>query len=79
MSPQESITRSTRTISNIESVLRAHDQLQQYATALQISMENAVIVLRGELPSASLKAELVPVVRQAGVLCKINDCVEISN
>lgn len=79
MTSKESANRNLQLISNIESVLRVHDQLCQYAAALQITIENAAIVLRGELPSVALKAQLVPVIRQAGVLCKVQDCVEVRN
>ena len=79
MTTQELNDRDGRLIANIESVLRVHRQLCEYAAALQVSVENATIVLRGELPNSDLKAELVPAVRQAGVLYRIDDYVRVSN
>ncbi|MFK8112432.1 MAG: hypothetical protein AB8B91_09525 [Rubripirellula sp.] len=77
MTTKESTSREMLTIAKIESVLRVHEQLRQYATALQISIENAAIVLRGELPSLALRAELIPAVRRAGVLGQVNVCVDV--
>jgi hypothetical protein len=77
MTTQECNVRDSRIVAKIESVLRVHQQLQQYAAVLQVSIENAVIVLRGELPSNSLKSQLVPAVRQAGVLARVDDCVQV--
>lgn len=79
MTTKECDSRDKRTIRNIESVLGVHDHLRQYATALQVTIENATIVLRGELPSGALKAELIPAVRQAGVLCQVCNCVRVAN
>ena len=78
MTTQECNVRDNRIVAKIESVLRVHQQLQQYTAALQVSIENAVIVLRGELPSSNLKSQLVPAVRQAGVLARVDDCVQVS-
>ena len=69
--------RETRIIQRIYSILNVHEQLRQYAAAVQISIENTVIVLRGELPSADLKQALVPAVRQAGVLGQVQNAVHV--
>jgi hypothetical protein len=66
-------------INNIQAMFRVHEQLRQYATALQVSIENATIVLRGTVPSVDLKAELVPAVRRAGVLGQVSNCVDVAN
>ncbi len=79
MTTQECSARDSRTIANIESVIRVHHQLRQYAAALQVTIENAVIVVRGELPSNQLKSRLIPAVRQAGVLARVEDFVEVSH
>jgi hypothetical protein len=58
-------------------MFHAHKRLCQYASSLQISIENAGIVLRGQLPSGDLKADLIPAIRQAGFLGRINDEVVV--
>jgi hypothetical protein len=78
MTTQECDTRDKRMIDNIQSVLSVHERLRQYAAALQVSIENATIVLRGELPTIDLKAELIPAVRRAGVLSQVCDCVKVA-
>ena len=78
MTIQECNTRDKRMIDNIQSVLRVHEQLRQYAAALQVSIENATIVLRGELPSVALKSQLVPAVRRAGVLDRVCNDVRVA-
>jgi hypothetical protein len=66
-------------IDRIESVFRVHEQLCAHAASLQVTIENARIVVRGELPSVDLKAELIPAVRRAGVLRQVWDCVDVAN
>ncbi len=77
MTTQECDTRDKRTIENIESMLRVHKQLGEHADSLEVSIEDAAIVVRGELPSDRLKSELIPAVRQAGVLDKVCNCVQV--
>ena len=77
ISDQQIGVRDSRVIEQIRSMFRVHDQLQEYATELQVSVENAVIVLRGDLPSSDLKQALVPAVRQAGVLGQVSNCVQV--
>ena len=79
MTTNECDSRDKRMIDNIRTVLGVHRQLRQYAAAVQVTIENATIVLRGELPSPALKAELVPAVRQAGVLSQVCNCVRVAN
>jgi len=79
MTTSECQARDQRMILRIEAVFLAHRRLRQYAAALKISIENAVIVIRGELPSAELKAELVPAIRTAGVLAQVNDRVVVDS
>ncbi len=73
---QQPNRQETRIITKIESMLGI--RLGQYAAAIQVSVENTVIVLRGELPSADLRQELVPAIRQAGVLSQVSNCVQVS-
>ena len=67
-----------RILERIRSIFYVHEQLQQYAAVVQVSIENTVIVLRGELPSADLKQALIPAVRQAGVLGKVQNAVHVA-
>ncbi|KAA5541364.1 hypothetical protein FYK55_17485 [Roseiconus nitratireducens] len=71
-------SRESRTIRRIDSVLEAHHELSPYRPSLQISIEGARIVLRGHLPTTSLRQALVPAIRQAGVLGEICNCVEVA-
>ena len=77
MTVQEKISRDNRMISNIQAVLRVHNQLRQYAAAVQVSIEKSAIVLRGHLPSLALKQALIPAIRQAGVLAKVSNEVRV--
>ena len=79
MTTQECNSRDRRLVDNIRFVMQGNPLLQQHATALEVSIENASVVLRGELPSPELKAQLVSVVRQAGVLYRVADCVRIAS
>ncbi len=79
MTKQEHEFQNRRIINNIQAMFGVHEQLRQYAAALQVSIENATIVLRGEVPSVDLKAELVPAVRRAGVLSQVSNCVEVAS
>ena len=45
---------------------------------LQVSINDAAVLLQGHLPSEELKASLEPAVRQAGVLDKIENQVHVS-
>lgn len=79
MTTQECASRDQRQVDNILFVLQANPLLQQHATGLQVSIENASVVLRGELPSPEVKALLIPAIRQAGVLDHISDYVRIAS
>lgn len=79
MTTKEHECQNNRVINNIQAIFNVHGQLRQYAAALQISIENATIVLRGEVPSVDVKAELVPAVRRAGVLSRVANCVNVAN
>ncbi len=78
MTTKECVSRDRRIIERIQSVFRVHGKLCHYAAALQVTIENATIIVSGELPSTALKAELVPAVRQAGVLSQVCDCVQVA-
>ncbi len=75
LTKQKPSQRESWTIDRIRSMFAV--RLGKYAAAIQISIENTVIVLRGELPSAAMKQELVPAIRQAGVLGQVSDCVQV--
>jgi len=77
MTSHECDCRDKRIIDSIRSMLGVHDQLRQYAAAVQVSIENATIVLQGKLPSNQLKEALEPAIRRAGVLSKISNEVQV--
>ncbi len=79
MTIQECDSRDRRMVDNIRFVFQCNPILHQYAAALQVSIENAAVVLRGELPRADLKDLLVPAVRQAGVLNRVSDFVRVAS
>jgi hypothetical protein len=78
MTTAECNSRDRRMVHNIQSVLGVHEQLRQYAAMVQVTIENGTIVLRGELPTPNLVAELVPAVRRAGVLGRVCNCVQVA-
>ncbi|EMI17147.1 hypothetical protein RMSM_05938 [Rhodopirellula maiorica SM1] len=67
-----------RTLERIRSMFRLNRRLGSYLTSLEISFENRSVVLRGELPSDELRGELVPTIRQAGILCQVCNEVQVS-
>ncbi len=77
MTTNESRSRDCRTIQCIQTMFCVHQQLRQYASAVQVSIEDAVLVLRGQLPSGELKQELIPAIRQAGFLGRVCDLVVV--
>ncbi|QDT10401.1 hypothetical protein K239x_23570 [Planctomycetes bacterium K23_9] len=76
MSDQEQ--RESRMVQRIRRMISVNDHLRSYASALQVTVENAAVVLRGHLPSEELKRQLLPTIRQAGVLARVNNCVQVS-
>ena len=78
MTTKESQSRDRRIVERIMAVLRVHRRLRQYAEMLSVTFENAAVILRGELPSPDLKDELIPAIRQAGVLCQVFNRVQVS-
>ena len=77
MSNQEKLDRNHRILTSIQAVLRVHEHLWRYADLLQVTIENTVVVLRGSLPNADLKHQLVPAIRRAGVLSQISNEVHV--
>ncbi|WP_442505644.1 hypothetical protein SH528x_004441 [Novipirellula sp. SH528] len=67
-----------RTLDRIQSMIRLHQRLGDYFASLEISFENRSVVLRGELPSDELRGELVPTIRQAGILCQVCNKVQVN-
>ena len=78
MTTQECNTRDRRIVENIRTMLQTSPTLREHAPLLEVSIEHSAIVVRGNLPSAAMKAELVTVIRQAGVLSQINNCVLVA-
>ncbi len=77
MTIQECDSRDKRFLSNIQTMLNVHDQLCNHAKRLRVTIENTAVVIRGELPTAALKSELVPAIRRAGVLSRVCDYVRV--
>jgi hypothetical protein len=77
MNPQTSL-RVSQTLARVQALLSVHEQLGRYASTLQVSVEDTAIVLRGELPSETLRGELVPTIRQAGCLWRVNNEVHVA-
>ncbi len=79
MTSKECDFRDKRIVNNIQSVLRVHDQLREHAAEMEVSIENSMIVVRGKLPSSLLKDQVIPAVRQAGVLRQVCDFVRVAS
>ena len=79
MTTIESKKRDRRWINSIESVFRVNELLAPYTAALQITIENGTIVLCGELPALAHKNQLIPAIRQAGVLSRVSDRVRVAS
>ncbi len=79
MTIEEQVSRDTRMINNIRAVLGVHHQLCLYAAAIQVSIENTAVVLRGQLPTVDLKQALIPAIRQAGVLAQVSNQVQVEH
>ncbi|MEO9591405.1 hypothetical protein [Rhodopirellula bahusiensis] len=67
----------SRTLQRIESMLSEHEALGSHAGGLEISVHESTIVLDGELPNAELRKQLVPLIRQAGVLWQVENNVAV--
>ena len=78
MTTKECNSRDRRMVQNIQSMFQVNRLLRQYAAALQVTIENSSIVVHGELPSSAHKAQLVPAIRQAGILYRVSDNVRIA-
>lgn len=65
-------------VEGICGVIRSNEQLCDYAESVEVSIEERAVVLRGEVPSQSLKKLLVAAVRQAGILWQIKNSVRVA-
>lgn len=75
MTTEERDCRNARMIRNIQTVLRVHHGLRPYASRIVVSIENGAIILQGQLPTSELRSQLIPAIRQAGVLCQVSNLV----
>ncbi|EMI28840.1 hypothetical protein [Rhodopirellula europaea] len=64
-------------LQRIESVLAEHEALSPYASDVDVSVYESTIVLEGTLPTAELQKQLIPSIRQAGVLWRIKNNVAV--
>lgn len=71
-------SRVFQSLARIQALLKVHEQLGQYASTLQWSVEDASIVVRGSLPNETLRGALVPTVRQAGCLMRVKDEIQVA-
>lgn len=74
----ESEKRDARMIDRVRMMINVHEHLRSYTAAVQVSVENAAVVLRGKLPTQELRQQLIPTIRQGGVLLRIDNCVQIT-
>lgn len=79
MTTKECRSRDLRTIERVMLMLRVHQRLCRYSSTLQVSMEDAMIVLRGELPSGDLKKDLLPTIRKSGFLGRVTNLVVVNS
>ncbi len=77
MTAQQQLSHNARIIKNIRSVLSVHQDLCPYASGIEVSFQDSALVVQGDLPSADLKSALVAAIRQAGVLCRVNNLVQV--
>ena len=64
-------------IERIRSIFMGDHQINHYAESLEVSVENTSIVLHGDLPTADLRQQLVPAIRQAGILWQVCNLVQV--
>jgi hypothetical protein len=77
MTTQETELLESQWLRNILFVLAAQEPMRRCTSGLQITIEDAAVVIRGHVPSADLKSQLIPAVRRAGVLGRVFDCVQV--
>ncbi len=65
-------------IERIRSVFLGNEQINRYCESVQVSVENTAIILNGNLPTADLKQQLIPAIRQAGILWQVCNLVRVS-
>lgn len=70
--------REARAIDRIRAVLSVHDSLSNHANGLEFAIENSVVIVRGTLPTEVLRDQVIPAIRRAGVLARVNDCIQVS-
>ncbi|WP_236696786.1 hypothetical protein [Rhodopirellula islandica] len=66
-----------RTLQRIEGMFQEHESLGRHASKLKITVQESKVVLGGTLPSLELRRQLVPSIRQAGVLWRIDNNVAV--
>ena len=71
------LLRDAKIIDRVRLTVRAHRNLGVFESAIRIAVENTVVVLRGKLPTQDLKNQLNLTVRQAGILLRIDNQIEV--
>ena len=64
-------------IERIRSSFLGNQLINRHAESVQVSVEKSAIVLSGHLPSPDLKQQLIPAIRQAGILRQVCNLVRV--
>ena len=78
MEQLEAMRREHQVLRNIRAMLNVHHRLSDFAERLQISIERQAVVLRGNVPTDSVKQAIVPAIRQTGVMWQVWNRVEVA-
>lgn len=78
MTNLEAEIRDQRTLEKIATIFGFHHRIRPYQGVLKIVIEDSRITILGELPDEKLIDELVPAIRQAGVLSQIDNRVRVA-
>ena len=67
----------TQLIERIRSIFVGNQQINHFVEDIVVSVDKNSIVINGNLPSAELKQQLVPAIRQAGILWQVCNQVQV--
>ena len=69
----------TKLIERIRSIFDDNQHINDYVERLEVSVDKTLIILHGDLPTADLKQQLVPAIRQAGILWQVCNLVHVQS
>ncbi|MEM9825978.1 MAG: hypothetical protein AAF958_05290 [Planctomycetota bacterium] len=78
MTVEESACRDRQTLDRIENALRFDHLLQAHSGHLRVSKAAGAVVVTGHLPSPKLREAIVPMIRRAGVVDRVENKVLVS-